>query len=242
VSQEEAQRIRERNAKTACRFGSACTTKDCLFLHPPKEPCRYGSKCDNPICRYAHPTAEEEALANEMAALNMAKTVQEPKPKPLVFPKSEALVKQQEDNGTSSSASAAAAVWHPTVRVPSDVWVEGWKRNPSAYVVYSNPIERFIAVNKTSPKGVLDLHYLTVDEVIDVLARALDKKIEGYDWEFYDPKEETLWIVTGVGSHTLVKGRALIYDVVYDYLDTIGAKFKIAKDNHQNAGGFLLFV
>jgi len=60
------------------------------------------------------------------------------------------------------------------------------------------------------------------------------------DWDYYDENVKSLWVVTGAGNHTLQKGRALLFDVVLDYLRANHFKFKIAKDINGASGGFLL--
>jgi len=129
---------------------------------------------------------------------------------------------------------------HATVRMPPELWVESWRRNPAQYELYADPYERLIAVNSSSPRGVIDLHFQTVDQVVDVLFAALNNAVPGFSWEFFEPEARSLWLVTGIGSHTVQKGRTLIYDVVHDYLEAVGIPFKVAKDNGNNAGGFLI--
>jgi hypothetical protein len=195
----------------------------------------YGVRCSNRNCAFAHPDSAEEASLDTHQA-----TTTEPKPLALVFPKSEALIRREIEDPKANFESTAASIKHGTVRVPADVWVEGWRRNPGQFLQYVNPFQRLLAVNSTSPKGVIDLHYQTVEEVGDVLNAALHGSVEGFDWEYYDEDSASVWIVTGVGSHTEQKGRTLIYDAVYDYLERFGYAFKIAKDNHGNAGGFFI--
>jgi len=238
---EEAERIRQRNANTPCRFGSACTTQGCLFRHPPKQPCAYGSKCQNKNCVFVHPDPEVEKALQEMHEAKMVAELSRPSDA-IVFPKSEALRRKQEEEAAEAKEFLLEidAKKHPNVRIPTDVFVESWRLNQAHYDQHSDPYNRLMAVNRTSPKGVIDLHFQTTDEVLTVLLNALNHKIPGFEWEFYDEEQKTLWIVTGAGKHTLQKGRALIFDIVYDYLDRNDYKFRIGRDENGNAGSFVV--
>ena len=41
----------------------------------------------------------------------------------------------------------------PSVRVPTEIWVADWKRNPGVFNLNPDPMQRLLAVNASSPKG-----------------------------------------------------------------------------------------
>ena len=237
----EAERTLAKWRSTPCRFGAQCRNVDCVYLHEGQAP------DDRPGVRQtargvvgvtvikgdaviAEPPSELRASPEEAS---------QPDAKLVLFPPSASLVTRSSGAGADGAVARAdvgAAVG--SVRIPSDIWVADWKRNPGVFALNPDPMQRLSAVNASSPKGVLDLHYQTVDQVIAVLQASLARR--GIDWDYYDEDARSLWIVTGAGNHTLAKGRALLFDVVHDYLRSTRLRWKVGKDNSGAAGAFLV--
>lgn len=235
VPEQDVERILQQYAQTMCRFGSRCCTAHCLFFHPPPEPCQHGARCPNPYCQFSHP----EAATEEQEAEALARRAREEQTRTpaLVFPKSKALLQREREEQRTTGEQQPYA----TVKVPSDVWVADYQRNPGVYLAYQDPVEKLLAVNAISPPGVIDLHFQKTAEVCHVLDLCLGKHLPELEWwEFYSREERTVWVVTGSGNHT-THSKAYVFDVVLDHLVQRGLRFKIAVNNGQQ-GGFLVWV
>lgn len=130
---------------------------------------------------------------------------------------------------------------HPTIKVPADVWIADYQRNAGVYLQYVDPVEKLLAVNAISPRGVIDLHFQKTSEVVTLFERTIKRCSPELEfWDYYDKDDKSVWVVTGTGNHT-THSRAYIFDVMLAHLEDEAYKFKIAVNNGSQ-GGFLIYL
>ena len=122
--------------------------------------------------------------------------------------------------------------------------------------MFPNALNRLRQVNKTSPPGVVDLHFQAAGEVVRVLEAVLRSTPGGdangeprvLEWSYYEgsaaPRHPAtglplpcVWIVTGAGRHSAPNAKTLIFDVVLEHLMSTGRKFRVGKSTPSSSTG-----
>ena len=216
--EEEAALARARLAQTPCRFGLACRTAGCIYLHPVPEP---------------------EPQVDFSAAPAMAM----PAVQAVSWPRRQASQPQNAGGSAAGGFAAADGAASKSVReretVPTELWVPQYLRNPAIFQE-QDPMLRYAMVMEShgGRKHVIDLHYQSTRTAPTVLDSVLAEHLANIS------AEQGLWIITGTGHHVAEghqKGGGVLYEAVDRYLTERGIAHVPGKDaTGRLAGAFFL--